>query len=394
MKLKIVCVLKSGGDYMPGHVHALRDMCRRWMPEHEFVCLTDVPDQVECATVKLQGQDKGWWAKMEMFHAFRDGHTLSLDLDTLLRGPCHEMVEAARKHPFVVLRDFYRGVKRPEAIQSSVMFWQGDQSWLWDLWQRKAGLPPLAGDQDFLELAFWKAGWEPVKWQDLCAAVCSFKAEIRDSKTASTAPMVCFHGKPRPWEQTLVPYPGPGGAPQPPPVAADEPCVVVGNGPSVLRARMGGVIDAFPQVVRINQFRVTGFEAHAGTRTTLYATSGRPNATTEETKPERMLWLHGSPAWNSPQAWLVPKDYYWGSVKDWSPDKSLLPSAGYLTVKWLLDSGCARLHLTGFDHFSKLRSALHHYWVPRPFAKPREHDGEREAAIFSQWETEGRVRYL
>lgn len=386
--MKIVCVLKSGGDYHPRHVHALRDMCARWMPPHEFVCLTDVPDQLQCATVGLEGAKKGWWAKMELWKVFREGLTIYLDLDTVLRGPCQNVVEAARNHPFVVLRDFYRGLDKPLAIQSSLMSWQGDQSWIWDLWQTRAALPALPGDQDFLEVAFWRAGWEPVKWQDVCADVCSFKVHIRDSSTPSAAPVVCFHGQPRPWEQCVVPYALSG------PVQADEPCVVVGNGPSAQRARLGAVIDAFPQVVRINQYRTVGFEPWVGSKTTLYATSGRPNATSEEAPPPRMLWLHGTAAWESKEAWYVTKDYYWKSVAGWTEDRSKLPSAGYLTVKWLLESGVKCVHLVGFDHFSKKETGRHHYWIERTFLPPKEHDSEREAAIFREWVEQGRVRYL
>lgn len=383
--MKIVCVLKSGGDYHPHHVHALQAMCRQWVvEEHEFWCLTDVPELLTCKTATLQSNAKGWWAKMELFRAFQ-GPTLFFDLDTVIRGPVS--AKSFQDAPFVILRDFYRGSQKAEAMQSSMMYWSGDLTWIWDLWiQRGAG--SLRGDQDFLEQAFSD---KPVLFfQDVCPSlVCSFKAGIRDAKTPSGAPVVCFHGLPRPWDQSLVPYPMNSC-----PVQKDATVVVVGNGPGVLKQRLGRVIDAFDEVVRINAFDLAGLTEHTGRVTTLHATHGKHGGRRGSYTCDRTLWLHEHAAWACRESWLVPKSFYWGLTLPWAPDKSILPSAGFVTVAWLLQQGVQTVHLSGFDHFAKGQSKLHHYWDQQAKTQPKEHSPEREAMTFEEWRKQGRVVYL
>lgn len=204
--MRIACVLKSGGEYIPRHVYALRDMCQRWLPEHQFVCLTDVPD-LECPTVPLKHQLKGWWSKLELFDAFNEGETLFMDLDTVVRGPCDGMLKLLAGKNFVILHDFYHLIKNPKAMGSGLMFWRGDYRWVFQLFMNERPESSLSGDQSFLEYAFKKAGMNVEYWQDFTPDVCSFKVHIRDQIPPSTAPIVCFHGQPRPWKQSLIGYP-------------------------------------------------------------------------------------------------------------------------------------------------------------------------------------------
>ena len=387
MNLRVVCVLKSGGDYRPEHVRVLREACARFLPPHDFKCLTDTPAEARCDTERLMTEARGWWAKLELFRVFHQGATLYLDLDTVLRGDAAGLLAAAQGRGFVALRDFYRGRTDAQALQSSLMYWEGDMRWIWEAWLTR-GARDLRGDQDFLEQCFRERGMQPVWWQDIAPdLVCSFKANIRDAAVKSAAPVVCFHGRPRPWEQTLVPHALPPEGPIKPGAAV----VVVGNGPSVKQQRLGRVVDAFDEVVRINAFEVDGHEAHTGRRTTLHATYGpaRPGYVCERT-----LWLHGHAPRPCAQAWLVPKAFYWRQVEAWGTDRTLLPSAGLVTVAWLLETGVARVHVAGFDHFLKHRHAAHHYWDRHASRPPREHAPEREAAMFEQWRQAGRVSYL
>lgn len=253
------------------------------------------------------------------------------------------------------------------------------------------GSGDLRGDQDFLEAAFGSClNHTPVAFfQDVVPEmVCSFKAHIRDSNTPSQAPVVCFHGQPRPWDQILVPYP------QECPVSVGASVVVVGNGPAVLRQPMGRVIDAFDEVVRINAFQTCGFEAHTGRVTTLHATHGKSGGRRGGYVCDRTLWLHEHAAWECSQSWLVSKSFYWDLTLPWASDKSILPSAGFVTVAWLLNAGVPTVHLAGFDHFGKSRSKLHHYWEAQNRTQPKEHSPDREAAMFEQWRQQGRVSYL
>ncbi len=48
--------------------------------------------------------------------------------------------------------------------------------------------------------------------------------------------------------------------------------IIVGNGASVLQRELGDQIDAFDVIVRINDFKIEGFEQHVGTRTDILFT--------------------------------------------------------------------------------------------------------------------------
>lgn len=385
--IRVACVLKSGGGYLPAHVHALQAACKRWLPEHDFVCLTDIPEQVGCRTERLTTEARGWWAKMELFRVFQ-GPTLYLDLDTIIRADAGAMLRVIGTEEFVVLRDFYRGARDAKAMQSSVMAWSGNMQWLWQIWQDQGMRSELRGDQDFLEESFAKSGRPVTYWQDVAPGLmCSFKAGIRDAVDKSKAPVVCFHGNPRPWEQGLVPY-------LPSPIPFDQNVVVVGNGPSLLRQKLGKVIDSFDNVVRINSFDTHGFEEFTGRVTTHHATHGKSGGRREGYSCDRTIWLHGHEAWGTRESWSVPKSFYWGLVLPWAPDRSILPSAGFVTVAWLLDQGSLVVHLAGFDHFGKSRSGLHHYWDGVAKTQPKEHAPNKEQATFEDWRQQGRVSYL
>ena len=110
----IACVLKSGGDFNESHVYALQKMCSKYMPGERFVCLTDL--KLDCDTIPLTEDWDGWWSKIELFKL---DAAVYLDLDTILVGDCTEMLEEARKHEFVIMRDVYRGKHSPMAMQSS-----------------------------------------------------------------------------------------------------------------------------------------------------------------------------------------------------------------------------------------------------------------------------------
>lgn len=204
--MRIACVLKTGGVYRAEHVYALRDMCQQWMPEHHFVCLTDLPD-LDCETKPLQQNLAGWWSKLELFDAFTSGETLYMDLDTVVRGPCVDLLKKLENKKFVILRDFGRAFRFPKSMGSGLMFWRDDYRWIFELFMAKRPENSMRGDQDFLKHAFNHSGKPVEYWQDFTSDICSFKMHIRDQNPASSASLVCFHGSPRPWAQSLISYP-------------------------------------------------------------------------------------------------------------------------------------------------------------------------------------------
>jgi hypothetical protein len=207
--LIVLTVLRSSDEYNAEKVLTVQAMVARNLTfPHEFICLSDI-EIPGVKTIPFLHNWKGWYAKMEIYRKdLPEGPRLYLDLDTAIVSNMDSVVEtaAACGKPFVILRDFYRGVSDPMAMQSSLMYWNMDYSHIFT-WYQKNPIEIRGGDQVILErllnpksVAFW---------QDITQAVCSFKVHVRplgyvDPKYS----VVCFHGKPRPWDpsQTIVPY--------------------------------------------------------------------------------------------------------------------------------------------------------------------------------------------
>lgn len=200
--LKIVSILRSGGEYRAAHVLALAAMCQRFLPAHRFLCLTDA----EIAGVTCQPLEHswpGWWAKMEIFRL--PPPVLYLDLDTVLVDDCQDILEACAGKPFVILRDVYRGKANPKAMQSSLMYWEAPMNFLYESFRDRPDFL-AGGDQSYIEQHLLLHGAPVAYWQDLASGVVSFKADKRQAGARPGDRIIIFHGRPRPWEQTAIDY--------------------------------------------------------------------------------------------------------------------------------------------------------------------------------------------
>lgn len=190
MGLTVACVLRSGGDFKPEHVDRLRRKVDR-----PFVCLTDT--DVVCESIPLKYGWPGWWSKMELFRPDIDGDLLYFDLDTIIVGGLESFCELSR---LTMLSDFHV----PDRIASGVMFLpKVDRGYVWDSWMkdptghmRRQG---SRGDQGFLQ-DLWSGA--PERFQDkVPGQVVSYKVHVQETGTIpDNARVMCFHGKPRPWE--------------------------------------------------------------------------------------------------------------------------------------------------------------------------------------------------
>jgi len=193
----IVCVLRSGGEYKPCHVRALKaqvpDLC----------ALSDVPiDGVDC--LPLESGWPGWWSKMEMFGPRIKGDILYLDLDTIVRGDIDQLRRIGKD---TVLSDFYF----PERMASGVMYLTEEtRAKVWEEWMqcpdRHMQDCSQGGDQRFLSGFMGHAS----RWQDeLPGMVASYKVHVCRRGSSKRAVgngswpegcnVLCFHGNPRPW---------------------------------------------------------------------------------------------------------------------------------------------------------------------------------------------------
>lgn len=203
-KLTIACVLKTGGDYGPRHVMALAAGLRKhFKKRYRFVCLADTHVK-ECERIPLIHKWPGWWSKIELFRpGLFQGPVLYMDLDTVITGDISEL--AAGPHKFTMLHSF----STPKNAGSGVMAWTGDLSKIYGAfkeapqkWMDACQTHEMWGDQGFI----FKHAPAPDYWQDrFPGQIVSYKKNCVDNggKAPAGARIVCYHGKPRPWEAPL-----------------------------------------------------------------------------------------------------------------------------------------------------------------------------------------------
>lgn len=198
MSVTVCAVLRSGGEYRHHHVEALAAGVAEHLPGADFVCLTDMrPERTIFA--QMRHGWPGWWSKLELFRpGLFAGRILYLDLDTVITGDLSEI--AAYVGPFAMLSDFLR----PERPASGVMAWQADCEPARRVWDAFIQAPDYAmqtsgGDQAFIRSVL---GDDVDRLQDLVPGqIASYKVHVRDTgRVPSGTRLVCFHGKPRPWD--------------------------------------------------------------------------------------------------------------------------------------------------------------------------------------------------
>ena len=183
-------VLRSGGIYTPAHV--------QWLAQQVtgLVCLSDVKiPGVE--TISLRFGWPRWWPKMELFSDIIDDDILFFDLDTVIVGD----IDCLNVGRTTCLRDFYHH----DMLASGLMYIRNeDKRAIWKAFTKNpalhikchCGMPKL-GDQGFLN-----GRLKADRWQDvLPGKIVSYKVHCRNGVPPG-ASVVCFHGKPKPWDIT------------------------------------------------------------------------------------------------------------------------------------------------------------------------------------------------
>ena len=101
-----------------------------------------------------------------------------------------------------MLSDFYR----PSVPASGLMFLkEADRNAVWDHWaadprghMRRAVTRACWGDQGIIREVY---GDKVARWDAVApGAVVSYKADLKKMLAPEGASVVCFHGKPRPWD--------------------------------------------------------------------------------------------------------------------------------------------------------------------------------------------------
>jgi len=173
-------------------------MVQKHLPGGGFLCLTN--QELNCPTEKLIHNWPGWWSKLELFRI--QGPLIYFDLDTVLRADCRAWAERVIQEEFVILRDPYRGKRRPNSMGSGIMAWRKNMSYVYEAYKVNPEFDIQHGDQGFVEQIVCNAKF----LQDFTDTVVSFKADILEGFPIDRSTVVYFHGEPRPWDQKLIPY--------------------------------------------------------------------------------------------------------------------------------------------------------------------------------------------
>jgi hypothetical protein len=185
-------------EFTPVHVQALARQVEKFAPFAEFECMTNakIPG---VQTRPLKHGWPGWWAKMNLFDPEVPGDFLFMDLDTVIVGSLDDILVVNK---LTLLRDFYRdGKKLKRGLGSGLMYLPTDsRRAVWDVWRQQPELHQRVfsrGDQFLLEKHYLNTAAE---WQDeVPGQIVSWKVHCQHG-VPPEARVICFHGKPRPWE--------------------------------------------------------------------------------------------------------------------------------------------------------------------------------------------------
>src|ERR1700737_4626659 len=99
---RVMCVLRSGGEYGPIDVAALGHGLKKFLPGYQLECLSDI--DVPVPRIPLIDSWPGWWSKMELFRPGIVGDIFYLDLDTVIVRPIEHLATGGK---LTLLSDFY-----------------------------------------------------------------------------------------------------------------------------------------------------------------------------------------------------------------------------------------------------------------------------------------------
>jgi hypothetical protein len=171
----------------------------------ELLCLTDMPDLLRVAGIRVRGLQHrwpGWWSKLEALSL--PGPLLYLDLDVTICRPLAPLLALATTHPFLISRDFWD--LNPHVVNSSVMSWRdGSMRHVYE-----AFLADPAGNMERYSdpAAFGDQAWirdhylGPLVFLQslLPGSVMSYKREALKGHDLSSCIVLVSHGLPKPWD--------------------------------------------------------------------------------------------------------------------------------------------------------------------------------------------------
>lgn len=215
--LKIITVLKTGGEYNEEHVISIKSQVEKHVEiPFEFLCLSDI-QSTNFRTIRIESDLPGWFAKLELFKIV--GPCLYVDLDTIFCSNIDKMINdllSQKSGDITTLDDPYH----PGNLASGLMFWRGDISSIYNKFisdnkymdqnyiMKNDTRSQTFGDQNIIQCIVNELNLNWSSFNGFGDSIVSYKVNLNNGATFDPQKhqIVYFHGKPRPWEQDKLIY--------------------------------------------------------------------------------------------------------------------------------------------------------------------------------------------
>ena len=213
--ITVACVYKTAPNngLTPEYVRRLEaNVHEHTTRPFEFVCLTDVPDELDCKTIQLTDNLPRQLSKLELFKPHFSGRVVYFDVDTIIVRNIDKLMDYEGR--FAMLHCW----RQPHRYASGIMVWNGSAECILpnEDEMRRLHQGPERGDQVFIARKLLAAGYKIDYVRDIVNAI-SYRWQVAskhyhdengdwrrtpDSRyeLPADADIVCFHGGPRPHE--------------------------------------------------------------------------------------------------------------------------------------------------------------------------------------------------
>ncbi len=193
----IVCCFRSGGDYLPKHVLALRKQIEKnTTVDYKFVCYSDV---LIGDSIPLKRGYPGWWSCVELWRA--TGPSILLGLDTIILGNIDGLLKLStevEENEFLLLDSPFHAGEFVNGIQ----VYNGDWSWLYENFNYEKESAIHRGDENYLINEIQKKNAKIGSINKHFPGIYNYKRQYK-FKQFRDAKIIYFHGRPRPWQTRL-----------------------------------------------------------------------------------------------------------------------------------------------------------------------------------------------
>ena len=215
--IKILTVLKTGGEYNEKHVLAIKSQIERHVSvPFEFLCLSDI-QSTNFKTIRIENNLSGWFAKLELFKI--TGPCLYVDLDTIFCSNIDRLISdllSQQTSDIITMSDpCHTG-----NLNSCMLFWRSDVSSIYNTFisdtkymdqkyiKKIDTRSQPFGDQNIIQCIVKELDMSWSFFPGIGDTIVSYKVDLNNGIdfNPDKHQVVYFHGKPRPWDQDIISY--------------------------------------------------------------------------------------------------------------------------------------------------------------------------------------------